>query len=99
MANRSQFCDWFVVLYGTKRFITKCLDFFIRKCNFIGANLNLQLLTELTMKRLLMLVAVLLAAVSCFDDSEIWDTIMDHEDRILKLEILCKELNTNISSL
>lgn len=99
MANRSQFCDWFVVLYGTKRFITKCLDFFIRKGNFIGANLNLQLLTELTMKRLLMLVAVLLAAVSCFDDSEIWDTIMDHEDRILKLEILCKELNTNISSL
>lgn len=38
-------------------------------------------------------------AVSCYDDAALWDTVNDHEDRIVKLETLCKEMNTNISSL
>ncbi len=48
-----------------------------------------------------LLVAVTFA-VGCsesFDDSEIWDKLNDHENRIAKLEELCKQMNTNISSL
>lgn len=45
--------------------------------------------------------AVLVAAVSCskFDDSAIWDKLRDHEDRITKLEELCRQINTNVTSL
>lgn len=52
------------------------------------------------MKRNLLL-ALLLLLVSCskFDDSFIWDKLNSHEDRILKLETLCNQMNTNITSL
>ena len=64
----------------------------------------------ITMKKLLTLIAIALAVVvsSCskFDDSAIWDelneqeqTLNDHEKRIAALEELCKQMNTNISSL
>ena len=54
------------------------------------------------MKRFLLSVvcATSLVFSSCqFDDSAIWDKINDHEKRIVALEELCKQLNTNISSL
>ena len=50
-------------------------------------------------KKLLTFFAVLAMCVSCYDDSKIWDTLTDHENRISELEKLCKEMNTNISSL
>ena len=55
------------------------------------------------MKKLIYLVlAAVLFAVGCsesFDDSKIWDKLDDHESRISQLEELCKQMNTNISSL
>lgn len=61
------------------------------------------------MKRFLFFVvlATTLTLTSCqFDDSDIWSklneheqTIKDHEQRISALEELCKQINTNISSL
>ena len=54
------------------------------------------------MKRFLLSVvlAMTLALTSCqFDDSEIWLKINEHEERIVALEELCKQMNTNISSL
>lgn len=49
-----------------------------------------------------LLVAITLIIAGCsesFDDSAIWDKLDDHESRITKLEELCKQMNTNISSL
>lgn len=61
------------------------------------------------MKRFLLSVvlATTLALTSCqFDDSDIWgkldeygQSIKDHEQRILALEELCKQMNTNIKAL
>lgn len=37
---------------------------------------------------------------SCkYDDSELWNEVKDHENRIAQLEELCNQMNTNISSL
>ena len=47
-------------------------------------------------------VAITMIIAGCsesFDDSKIWDKLDDHESRIAKLEELCKQVNTNISSL
>ena len=46
-------------------------------------------------------LAVMLSVVSCqeFDDSAIWDKLDNHESRIMNLEELCKQMNTNIASL
>ena len=53
------------------------------------------------MKRTLLFALSLLAVVACskFDDSEIWSELKEHEDRIVKLETLCNQMNTNITSL
>ncbi|MBO5892798.1 MAG: hypothetical protein J6Q31_00855, partial [Alistipes sp.] len=56
------------------------------------------------MKKLLayLLSAMMLLAVGCgeeYDDSLIWEKLNDHEKRISKLEELCKQMNTNITSL
>ncbi len=40
-----------------------------------------------------------LAALSCYDDSKIWETMEDYEARLAELETLCSTMNTNISSL
>ncbi len=54
------------------------------------------------MKKLLTFT-VLLAVVgftSCkYDDDDIWNSVHGLEDRVAKLEELCKQMNTNISSL
>ncbi|MBQ3026598.1 MAG: hypothetical protein IJD27_03590, partial [Alistipes sp.] len=61
------------------------------------------------MKRFLLsiVLATTLAFTSCkFDDSDIWnainehtESIKEHEQRILALEELCKQMNTNIEAL
>lgn len=51
------------------------------------------------MKRILFLALTALLAVGCYDDTALWDQIRDHEERIVTLEKLCNQMNTNISSL
>ena len=53
------------------------------------------------MKKNSLLALLLLTAVSCneFDDSAIWDKLDNHEARIVQLETMCNQMNTNISSL
>lgn len=55
------------------------------------------------MKRFISFIAIALAIVvsSCskFDDTDIWNKLNDHEERISNLEELCKQMNTNISAL
>ena len=53
------------------------------------------------MKRFFWYALSLLVIASCskFDDSAIWDKLNKHEDRIVKLETLCNQMNTNITSL
>lgn len=36
---------------------------------------------------------------SCYDDGAIWDAINDHSSRLSKLEALCNQMNSDISSL
>lgn len=55
------------------------------------------------MKTLRYLAAVAAAVFTCgcseFDDSEIWTELKDHEQRLSGLETLCRQINTNITSL
>lgn len=51
------------------------------------------------MKRILFLALTVLLAAGCYDDAALWDQIKIHEERISKLETLCNQMNTNISSL
>lgn len=56
----------------------------------------------LSMKKFItFLLLSLMAFLSCnkFDDSQIWDKLNDHENRILLLEELCKKLNADIINL
>ena len=47
------------------------------------------------------MLTVVSAIVSCqkFDASAIWDKLNEHEERIEKLEELCRQINTNIDAL
>lgn len=48
------------------------------------------------------MLAIIVIGNSCkneFDDSTLWNSINGLEDRVAKLEELCKQMNTNISSL
>lgn len=51
------------------------------------------------MKRILFIALTVLLAAGCYDDAALWDQIKIHEERISKLETLCNQMNTNISSL
>lgn len=54
------------------------------------------------MKKLLAFTALLavVAFTSCkYDDDDIWNSVHGLENRVAKLEELCKQMNTNISSL
>ena len=54
------------------------------------------------MKKLLTFAALLavVALTSCkYDDDDIWNSVHGLENRVAKLEELCKQMNTNISSL
>ena len=51
-------------------------------------------------KILIFLSAITLANCSdSYDDSKLWDSVNGLENRVTKLEELCKQMNTNISSL
>lgn len=55
-----------------------------------------------TMKKLITFAVSIAALVlsSCkYNDNEIWNSVHGLEDRVAKLEELCKQINTNISSL
>ena len=45
------------------------------------------------------MLSVIFLMSGCYDDSALWESVNDHETRISKLEKLCNEMNTNISSL
>ena len=52
------------------------------------------------MKRLFAMMLCIATFVACeYDDAPVWEKLNDHENRIVKLEQLCSQLNTNISSL
>lgn len=51
------------------------------------------------MKKFLAIIVIAFMSVGCYDDSALWDSVNDHEARIVKLETLCNQLNTNITSL
>ena len=54
------------------------------------------------MKKLFILLSLAcmgLAVSSCYDDSELWESVNGLESRVKTLETLCSEMNTNISSL
>lgn len=59
-------------------------------------------LNNLIMKKLLAFAALfaVVALTSCkYDDDDLWNSIHGLENRVAKLEELCKQMNTNISSL
>lgn len=53
------------------------------------------------MRRFLIAFFAVFAITACspFDDSDIWDKLNEHEQRIARLEALCEQMNTNISAL
>ena len=53
------------------------------------------------MKKIILISSMVLATIACnkFDDSAIWEELGKHEERIVKLETLCNQMNTNIISL
>ena len=50
------------------------------------------------MKKYILLLATLALAISCarFDDSAIWEELLNHKERIEKLEAECNKLNSNM---
>ena len=50
-------------------------------------------------KIIALLAIILVSFTSCYDHSDIIGRLNDHELRIQKLETLCAQMNTNISSL
>lgn len=53
------------------------------------------------MRRLIRFIAlsIMLILTSCYDDSEIWQSLKDHESRIERLEQLTDQYNTNLTAL
>ena len=51
------------------------------------------------MKKLVFIVLSLLTFSACYDDTLIWDKLNDHEERIIELETLCRQRNSNITAL
>lgn len=50
--------------------------------------------------RFLTVLAILFVSVtSCYDDTGLREQLADHEQRIQTLETLCRQMNTNITSL
>ena len=61
-----------------------------------------KLIKTVVMKRYLPFTLSALMLFSCsdkYDDSDLWDSVNSLEERVVQLEELCKEMNTNISSL
>ena len=47
----------------------------------------------------LIILASLMCFISCYDDTELRESITDHENRLNKLELLCSQINTNITGI
>ena len=52
-------------------------------------------------KHIVIILAAFLATISCtqFDDSAIWEELLNHRERIERLEAECNRLNTNIEAI
>ena len=50
-------------------------------------------------RKLWVFLVLVITATGCYDDSALWRQINEHEARLVKLEILTEEFNTNLSSL
>ena len=61
--------------------------------------MNINKAVLITMKKILSLLSVIFLTFGCYDDSDIRNELRDHEERLAKLETLCKQMNTNISAL
>ena len=48
---------------------------------------------------LIALAAMTMAACAQYDDSPIWDKLKEHEDRIVKLEKMCENMNADIAAI
>lgn len=48
---------------------------------------------------LMALLFCTILTTGCYDDSALWRELNEHEARIVKLELLTEEYNTNLSSL
>ena len=54
------------------------------------------------MKRFLSILSLVIfgfASMSCYDDSELWETVEDLDGRVQTLEDLCTKLNSNLTAL
>ena len=51
------------------------------------------------LKKSLLFILSLIFVTSCFDDSQINESLKSLENRVAKLEILCQQINSNVSSL
>lgn len=54
------------------------------------------------MKKLFLLLSLVIAGLavsSCYDDSKLWDSVNELDERVKVLEKLCSEMNTNIKSI
>ena len=53
------------------------------------------------MRKLIYFIFIVITFTSCnkFDDSQIWDKLTEHEERIEKLEVCCRQMNSNIESI
>ena len=51
------------------------------------------------MKRFFYLFLSLILFNACYDDTQLWDELRDHEARIQKLEEMCSQMNSNIAAL
>jgi predicted MarR family transcription regulator len=50
-------------------------------------------------RTIIICLLAIVAFVGCYDDSELRESLNDHELRIKQLEQICNQINTNISSL
>jgi len=50
-------------------------------------------------RTIIICLLAIVAFVGCYDDSELWESLNNHELRIKQLEKICNQINTNISSL
>ena len=66
---------------------------------FIIGNIILQIIMKTKLFMLIILATTCIYGCKKFDDSHLWDSINNLNDRVGRLEEMCDRMNTNISSL
>lgn len=66
---------------------------------FIIGNIILQIIMKTKLFMLIILATTCIYGCKKFDDSHLWDSINNLNDRVDRLEEMCDRMNTNISSL